>query len=149
MGRTTTKTTTQISGLEKGRREAVQNGSRNGDAAVRQEAVRDNRLNGVSEDGGLNLKSLKSKKIGQLAEIARNFNVEGGSGLRKQDLIFSILQAQAEQSGFYFHLYWLSIATVLHMREFMLEANFQSTFSKEEASTRRTPAQYAFVQPNT
>ena len=100
MGRTTTKTTTQISGLEKGRREAVQNGSRNGDATVRQEAVRDVRLNGVSEDGGLNLKSLKSKKIGQLAEIARNFNVEGGSGLRKQDLIFSILQAQAEQSGF-------------------------------------------------
>ena len=100
MGRTTTKTTTQICGLEKGRREAVQNGSRNGDAAVRQEAVRDGRLNGVSEDGGLNLKSLKSKKIGQLAEIARNFNVEGGSGLRKQDLIFSILQAQAEQSGF-------------------------------------------------
>ena len=100
MGRTTTKTITQITGLEKGRREAVQNGSRNGDAAVRQEAVRDGRLNGVSEDGGLNLKSLKSKKIGQLAEIARNFNVEGGSGLRKQDLIFSILQAQAEQSGF-------------------------------------------------
>ena len=100
MGRTTTKTTTQITCLEKGRREAVQNGSRNGDAAVRQEAVRNVRLNGVSEDGGLNLKSLKSKKIGQLAEIARNFNVEGGSGLRKQDLIFSILQAQAEQSGF-------------------------------------------------
>ena len=46
-------------------------------------------------------------------------------------------------------MYWLSIATVLHMREFMLEAKFQSTFSKEQASTRRTPAQYAFVQPDT
>lgn len=58
------------------------------------------RINGDGEDVGLNLKSLKSKKIGELAEIARNFNVEGASSLRKQDLIFSILQAQAEQSGF-------------------------------------------------
>ena len=46
----------------------------------------------------------------------------------------------------YFHLYWMSIATVLHMGVFMLEANFQSTFSKEEASARRTPAHFAFVQ---
>ena len=58
------------------------------------------RINGDGEDVGLNLKSLKLKKIGELAEIARNFNVEGASSLRKQDLIFSILQAQAEQSGF-------------------------------------------------
>ena len=58
------------------------------------------RINGVDEDGGLNLKSLKSKKIGELTEIARNFDVEGASSLRKQDLIFSILQAQAEKSGF-------------------------------------------------
>ncbi len=58
------------------------------------------RINGDGEDVGLNLKSLKSKKIGELAEIARNFDVEGASSLRKQDLIFSILQAQAERSGF-------------------------------------------------
>ena len=58
------------------------------------------RVNGTDEDGGLNLKSLKSKKIGELTQISRNFNVEGASSLRKQDLIFAILQAQAEQSGF-------------------------------------------------
>ncbi len=58
------------------------------------------RINGDGEEVGLNLKSLKSKKIGELAEIARNFNVEGASSLRKQDLIYAILQAQAEQSGF-------------------------------------------------
>ncbi len=58
------------------------------------------RINADGEDVGLNPKSLKSKKIGELAEIARNFDVEGASSLRKQDLIFSILQAQAEQSGF-------------------------------------------------
>jgi transcription termination factor Rho len=52
------------------------------------------------EETGLNLKALKEKKIGELAQIARDFNVEGASSMRKQDLIFSILQAQAEQSGF-------------------------------------------------
>jgi len=60
----------------------------------------DLRITGVDEDGGLNLKSLKSKKIGELTQIARNFDVEGASSLRKQDLIFAILQAQAEKSGF-------------------------------------------------
>jgi transcription termination factor Rho len=54
-------------------------------------------LNG--DENGLNLKTLKEKKIGDLAQIARNFNVDGASSLRKQDLIFAILQAQAEQSG--------------------------------------------------
>jgi len=54
----------------------------------------------AEEEGGLNLKALKEKKISELAQIARNFNVDGASSLRKQDLIFAILQAQAEQSGF-------------------------------------------------
>ncbi|MGH7821952.1 MAG: transcription termination factor Rho, partial [Candidatus Binatia bacterium] len=49
---------------------------------------------------GLNLKLLKEKKINELASIAKDFNIDGASSLRKQDLIFSILQAQAEQKGF-------------------------------------------------
>jgi transcription termination factor Rho len=50
-------------------------------------------------DHGLNLKSLKSKKISELAQIAKSFNVEGASAMRKQELIFAILGAQTEQSG--------------------------------------------------
>ena len=50
--------------------------------------------------GLLNLKSLKEKKISELAAIARNFNIEGSANLRKQELIFAILQAQTEQNGF-------------------------------------------------
>ncbi|MEB2285149.1 MAG: transcription termination factor Rho [Myxococcales bacterium] len=49
---------------------------------------------------GLNLKALKDKKIGELAQLARDFNVEGSAAMRKQELIFAILQAQAEQNGF-------------------------------------------------
>jgi transcription termination factor Rho len=50
--------------------------------------------------GGLNLKVLKEKKINELVQLARDFNVDGSSTLRKQELIFAILQAQTEQNGF-------------------------------------------------
>jgi transcription termination factor Rho len=54
------------------------------------------------EDNGLNLKALKEKKIGDLALIGKNFNIEGAANMRKQELIFAILQAQTEQNG---HIY--------------------------------------------
>jgi transcription termination factor Rho len=76
-----------------------------GRTSVKQEStepreVREVRVDVAEEEDGLNLKTLKEKKIGELAQIARDFNVEGASSLRKQDLIFAILQAQAERSGF-------------------------------------------------
>jgi transcription termination factor Rho len=45
---------------------------------------------------------LKHKKINELAALARDLNVEGASGLRKQELIFAILQAQVEKNGVIF-----------------------------------------------
>ena len=54
----------------------------------------------AASGAGLNLKALKEKKINELAQIARDFNVEGASNMRKQELIFAILQAQTEQNGF-------------------------------------------------
>jgi transcription termination factor Rho len=48
---------------------------------------------------GMNLKELKEKKISELLSLAREFNIEGASGMRRQDLIFSLLQAQTEKSG--------------------------------------------------
>ncbi len=47
----------------------------------------------------VNLKELKRLEIHELAQIARNFNVEGASTMRKQELIFGILQAQTAQAG--------------------------------------------------
>ncbi len=52
-----------------------------------------------TSDQGLNLKALKAKKISELAQIAKSFNIEGFSNMRKQELIFAILGAQTEQSG--------------------------------------------------
>ena len=47
----------------------------------------------------MNLQELKGKKISDLNTIARDLNIEGASSLRKQDLIFAILNAQTEQNG--------------------------------------------------
>jgi len=47
----------------------------------------------------MNLKELKQKKIAELNTIAKELNVEGASSLRKQELIFSILQAQQDKNG--------------------------------------------------
>jgi transcription termination factor Rho len=55
-----------------------------------------------AEDSGLNLKALKEKKISDLAMIGKGFNIEGAANMRKQELIFAILQAQTEQNG---HVY--------------------------------------------
>ncbi|MDD5432802.1 MAG: transcription termination factor Rho, partial [Candidatus Omnitrophica bacterium] len=41
-------------------------------------------------------------KITELNKLAKDFNVNGISGVRKQDLIFKILQAQAEKEGLMF-----------------------------------------------
>lgn len=46
--------------------------------------------------------NLKQMKISELNKFARELNVNGVSGLRKQDLIFKILQAQAEKEGLMF-----------------------------------------------
>src|SRR5574337_1124155 len=50
----------------------------------------------------MNLAELKEKTIAELTAIARTLNVVGASGLRKQELIFKILEAQTEKSGLIF-----------------------------------------------
>ena len=47
----------------------------------------------------MNLSELKHKKINELAGLARDLSVEGAAGMRKQELIFAILQAQVEKNG--------------------------------------------------
>jgi transcription termination factor Rho len=50
----------------------------------------------------LNINDLKDMSIQKLTQIGKDLNVAGATGMRKQDLIFQILKAQAEQSGFIF-----------------------------------------------
>ncbi|HSF99859.1 MAG TPA: transcription termination factor Rho [Vicinamibacterales bacterium] len=50
----------------------------------------------------LNINDLKDMSIQKLTQVAKDLNVAGATGMRKQDLIFQILKAQTEQSGFMF-----------------------------------------------
>ena len=47
----------------------------------------------------LNIKALKKRKIPDLLKLAKDLNVEGATGMRKQDLIFALLQAHTERDG--------------------------------------------------
>ena len=50
----------------------------------------------------MDIAELKSRKISELTKIAKELNISGYSDLRKQDLIFKILEAQTEQDGLTF-----------------------------------------------
>ena len=50
----------------------------------------------------MNLLELESRTKDELVEAAKDLGVSGLTGLRKQDLVFRILQAKAEQEGNYF-----------------------------------------------
>jgi transcription termination factor Rho len=47
----------------------------------------------------MNLVELKEMRINELTEMAKDSKIEGASGMRKQDLIFAMLQAHSEQNG--------------------------------------------------
>jgi len=59
-------------------------------------------VSNVLHKGRLNIVELKEMSISELSEVAKQLNVTGASGLRKQELIFKILEAQTEKNGLIF-----------------------------------------------
>jgi transcription termination factor Rho len=57
---------------------------------------------GKNNGSALDLVELKDMSIQKLNQIAKDLGVQGFAGLRKQELIFKILQVQAEKSGLIF-----------------------------------------------
>jgi len=47
----------------------------------------------------MNIDEIKRQPISELTKLAKELDVAGASGMRRQDLIFSILQTQAEKNG--------------------------------------------------
>ena len=47
----------------------------------------------------MNIVELKDMKINELTQMAKKFNIDGAAGMRKQELIFALLQAHTERSG--------------------------------------------------
>src|SRR5712692_4437139 len=82
------------------------NGNADGDAAV----VEEREERPLKQRGGdqtqaaetLDIRVLKEMKLPDLTKLAKDLGVENATGMRKQDLIFSILQAQTEKMGLIF-----------------------------------------------
>jgi len=82
------------------------------DAPAKAEAKADSNGNGESRrsalaqakepDVTLDIRMLKEIKLPDLSKLAKDLGVENASGMRKQDLIFGILQVQTEKSGLIF-----------------------------------------------
>lgn len=47
----------------------------------------------------ISISELKEKTVEELAQLAKEFGVEGARSMRKQELIFAILQAQTQRAG--------------------------------------------------
>jgi transcription termination factor Rho len=50
----------------------------------------------------MNIVELKDKKISELTDLAKSFNIDGAAGMPRQDLVFALLQAQIEKNGLIF-----------------------------------------------
>ncbi len=47
----------------------------------------------------MNISELKNMKISELTQMAKKLKIDGAAGMRKQELIFALLQAQIEKNG--------------------------------------------------
>jgi transcription termination factor Rho len=47
----------------------------------------------------MNIVELKDKKISELTQMAKAFNIDAAAGMRRQELIFALLQAHIEKNG--------------------------------------------------
>ena len=64
--------------------------------------VHEDKLKDLKEGEVLDIAKLKEMNISALTQVAKDLDVVGATGMRKQELIFKILQAQTEKSGLIF-----------------------------------------------
>ncbi len=67
-----------------------------------QEEVQEEKIQELKEGEVLDIAKLKEMNITTLVQVAKDLGVPGASAIRKQELIFKILQAQTEKSGLIF-----------------------------------------------
>ena len=63
---------------------------------------KEDKLHQIKEGEILDIAKLKEMNITTLTQVAKDLDVVGATGMRKQELIFKILQAQTEKSGLIF-----------------------------------------------
>ncbi|MGH9356057.1 MAG: Rho termination factor N-terminal domain-containing protein, partial [Terriglobia bacterium] len=62
----------------------------------KQEEVQEEKLQDLKEGEVLDIAKLKEMNITTLTQVAKDLGVAGATAMRKQELIFKILQAQTE-----------------------------------------------------
>ncbi len=77
--------------------EAMENGS-----AKTADKERVPSVKSADRENQLDITKLKDMKISELNKTAKDMGIDGLSGIKKQDLIFKILQSQAEKEGLMF-----------------------------------------------
>jgi transcription termination factor Rho len=63
------------------------------------EVVKNGRNGTIDQDGKLIISKLKNMKMADLTKIGKDLGIEGVSGIKKQDLIFRIIEKKAEKAG--------------------------------------------------
>jgi len=71
-------------------------------APKKQDVVQDEKIMELKDGEVLDIAKLKEMNIATLVQVAKELDVVGASTMRKQELIFKILQAQTEKSGLIF-----------------------------------------------
>ncbi len=66
------------------------------------QAAKEDKLKDLKKGEVLDIAKLKEMNISTLTQVAKDLDVVGATGMRKQELIFKILQAQTEKSGLIF-----------------------------------------------
>jgi len=82
--------------------DAVKEATKEGKEMKEAKAVARETAKDAPREGLMNLAELTDRTIPELTTIARSVGLVGASTLRKQDLIFKILEAQAEKNGLIF-----------------------------------------------
>ncbi len=75
------------------------NRARGGSRPRPQEEEERNEITSENSDGGIDLNALKRMKIAELNKIAKDLEIENYTNMGKQDLIFKVLQTNAEKEG--------------------------------------------------
>jgi transcription termination factor Rho len=92
----------------KGKADGKADGKANGQGDVDEDEVevvmpgRGGRQQQTQAAETIDIRVLKEMKLPDLTKLAKEHGIENATGMRKQDLIFSILQAQTEKSGLIF-----------------------------------------------
>src|SRR5690606_8812046 len=67
----------------------------------------------IDDSSAKNMAELKSKKVSELLKIAKELNVQEYSDLKKQELIFKIIEAQTKKDGKDGYAYAIGVLEVL------------------------------------